>query len=462
MTAKSAKSWQARLDKAADALTEQFVESLSVDWRLAKYDIAGSVVHAKMLARVGLISRTELGEIVRGLTSIGQDIDAGRLKADISQEDIHMVVEAALIARIGEPGKKLHTGRSRNAQVALDMRRWMRDAIDLEMIPRLEAVQKALVTLAEAQGKLIMPGYTHMQHAQPILLGTYLLAYAEMLHRDRMRFEDLRRRVNVCPLGAGALAGSTLPLDRAFVATELGFEAVAENSLDATSDRDFCIEYIGACAMAMLHLSRLAEDWIIYNTQEFKFLRIDDAFCTGSSMMPQKRNPDLLELVRGRSGRAVGALSGILTLVKGQPLCYNRDMQDDKTHLFAAHDNAAMCLDVIAAIVANSRFDGDRMLAVVKQSLTDATCLAEYLVTIRVPFRQAHQIVGRLAATCEARGCPLGELSLEDLRKEHPGIGEDVYEYLGPENVIHRYATEGSAGMRSLITQLQRWRARLA
>jgi argininosuccinate lyase len=373
-----------------------------------------------------------------------------------------MVVEAELNKRAGSAGQKLHTARSRNDQVSLDMRLWMRDAIDGEIVPRLVALQAALVGRADEQGQLLMPGYTHLQRAQPVLLGAYLLAYAEMLDRDRQRVEDARRRVNVCPLGAGALAGTTLPIDRQFVAGRLGFAAVAANSMDATSDRDFCLEYAGACSQVMVHLSRLAEDWILYNSSEFGFLRIDDAFCTGSSMMPQKRNPDLLELVRGKTGRVFGAVSGLLVMLKAQPLSYNRDMQEDKFHVFTAHDTTSACLEVVEAIVRNSRFDGERMSAVVGDGLPDATALAEYLVGKGVPFRQAHQAVGALAAECERQGQRLADLSLEHLQGACDKIDQSVYDHLGPANVVRRYRSEGAAGTESLDRQLKQWRERLA
>jgi argininosuccinate lyase len=455
------KSWQSRLGKAADALTERFVESVSVDWRLAKYDIAGSMAHAQMLAHVGLISRKELRQIERGLESIAAQIAAGAFRPRVSLEDVHMVVEAALITRIGEAGRRLHTGRSRNDQVSLDVRMWMRDAIDREVLPRLAKLQAALVELAGRQGELVMPGYTHLQRAQPVLLGAYLLAFVEQLQRDRDRFEGARRRADVCPLGAGALAGTTLPIDRQFVARQLGFSAVAANSLDAASDRDFCLEYVAACAQTMVHLSRLAEDWIIFSSQEFGFVRIDEAFCTGSSMMPQKCNPDVLELVRGKAGRVFGALGGLLAVLKAQPLCYNRDMQEDKFHVFGAHDTTVACLEAAEAVVRHSRFDAGRLRAAAEGGLTDATALAEYLVVKGVPFREAHQIVGRLAARCVEQGRRLAEVELHEFEAACSRIGQDVYEHLGPQNVVRRYQSEGSAGTKSVRQQLQRWRRRL-
>ncbi len=462
MPGKTRKSWQARLGRQTSPLTEKFVESLSVDWRLAKHDIAGSIVHAQMLAEVGLISRQDLQQIRRGLQSIAADIDSGKLRPKTRDEDVHMAIEAELTKRIGQAGQKLHTARSRNDQVSLDMRLWMRDAIDRQAIPRIVGLQKALVDLADKQGRLVMPGYTHLQRAQPVLLGAYLLAFVEQLQRDRTRFEDARVRLNVCPLGAGALAGTTLPIDRKFAARQLGFPTVAANSMDAAGDRDFCVEYVSACAQTMCHLSRLAEDWIIFNSREFGFLQIDDAFCTGSSMMPQKRNPDLLELVRAKTGRVFGSLTGLLTVLKAQPLCYNRDLQEDKFHVFSAHDTTVASLEVVQAVVSNCRFDAERLAAAAEGGLPDATALAEYLVLKGLPFRQAHQIVGKLAAKCDDQNRRLAELSLSELRTACDQIERDVYQHLGAANVVNRYQSDGSAGRQGLGRQLQRWKKRLS
>jgi len=461
MNPKDAKSWQARMSKAAHALTVSFVESISFDRRLWRHDIAGSLAHAEMLASVGLLTRKELRRIRAGFASIERDIESGTFRFDPAQEDIHMVLEAALIERIGEPGKKLHTARSRNDQIALDLRLYIRDAIDREILPGLRNLEKALIAMAEGETETVMPAYTHMQRAQPISLAAYLLAYVEQFDRDRQRFLDARKRVDVCPLGAGAVAGTTLPIDRRAVARMLGFAAVAGNSIDASSDRDFCVEFASCCALAMTHLTRLAEDWILYATQEFGFLRIDDAFCTGSSMMPQKRNPDLLELIRGKSGRAVGALNGLLTLLKGLPLAYNRDLQEDKIHVFAAHDTLTACLEVAAAIVGNSRFDRRRLEAATRYGFLDATGLAEYLVGKGLPFRQAHQVVGRLVAECERTGRELADLPIQTLQAACDRIRPDVYRYLGARNVLARYRSEGSAGPASVRRQIAAWRKRL-
>lgn len=455
------KSWQARIGAAAHALTESFVESVSFDQRLWPYDVQGSLAHAEMLARVGLISAADCRRIRSGFVSIVRDIRAGRFRFDPRHEDIHMVLEAALIERIGEPGKKLHTARSRNDQVALDLRLYVRDAIDTRLVPRLEAITRSLLRAAESAVDAVMPSYTHLQRAQPVSLAAYLLAYVEQFDRDRQRFLDARKRVNVCPLGSGAVAGTTLPIDRRLTARLLGFEAVSGNSIDGSSDRDFCLEFLACCATTAVHLSRLAEDWILFATQEFGFLRIDDAFCTGSSMMPQKRNPDLLELIRGKTGRIIGALTGLLVLLKGQPLAYNRDLQEDKIHLFAADDTLTASLEVATAIVENSRFDRQRLEEATRRGFLDATVLAEYLVGRGVPFRAAHQVVGTLVAVAERDGKELADLPLAVLQRHCDRIGGDVYQYLGASNVVARYRSEGSAGRTGVRRQIAAWRRRL-
>ncbi|MBN2210780.1 MAG: argininosuccinate lyase [Sedimentisphaerales bacterium] len=459
--ATSEKSWQSRMSKDQDDLAAAFVESLSVDVRLAKYDIAGSIAHAQMLADCKLITRDEFRQIKQGLTDIAAEIDAGTLVFDKRFEDIHMAVEAELIDRIGEAGKKLHTGRSRNDQVALDMRLWMRDEI-ATLGEHLAVVQQELVRLAEKQGGVVMPTYTHLQRAQPGLSGHYLLAFVEMLQRDRERLADAAKRVNISPLGSGAVAGSTLELDRRATAATLGFADITRNSIDSTADRDFCIEFVFVCAMIAQHLSRLAEDWIIFSSQEFGFIRIDDAFCTGSSMMPQKRNPDMLELIRGRCGGVYGNLMALLTMMKGLPLTYNRDMQEDKKQVFDAADTIAACLAMAAAIVKNTTFNAERISRGLDEGFTDATALAEYLVGKGVPFRTAHQIVGRLVAQCEQANCVLAKLPLDTLQQACPQIDEHVYEHLTAVNVTARYATEGSAGEKQLKQQLAFWKEQLA
>jgi len=455
------KSWQARLSEAANALTESFVESISFDQRLWRHDIAGSIAHAEMLAAVGLITREDYRRIKAGFAAIERDIEAGRFVFDPSQEDIHMVLEAALIERVGEPGRKLHTARSRNDQIALDLRLYLRDEIDLRIGPALVGLSEALLDMAEGEVETVMPAYTHLQRAQPVSLAAYLLAYVEQFGRDRDRFLDARRRINVSPLGAGAVAGSTLPIDRRTTARRLGFARVASNSIDATGDRDFCVEFIAAAATTMMHLSRWAEDWILFATEEFGFLRIDDAFCTGSSMMPQKRNPDLLELIRGKTGRVFGALTGILTLTKGLPLAYNRDLQEDKVHVFMARDTLVASLEVATAIVRNSRFRRDRLEAATRRGYLDATALAEYFVARGLPFRQAHQVVGRLVTEAERAGKELGELPLESFRAACGLADKDVFEYLGAARVLRRYRSEGSSGPEFVRAQIRSWREQL-
>lgn len=457
----SQKSWQARFSQPADKLTERFVESLSFDRRLWKYDIAGSIAHAEMLAEVGLIAKSDTQEIRRGLLAIGEDIEAGKFKWDPACEDIHMAVEGALIERIGEAGKRLHTARSRNDQVALGLRLYTRDALDLDMLPLLADLQAALLASAEKYADAVMPAYTHMQRAQPVTVGAYLLAYVEEFQRDRERFADARKRVNICPLGSGAVAGSTLPIDRRAVAGKLGFADVSRNSIDGTGDRDFITEFLAAAAMCAGHLSRLAEDWILYSSSEFQFVRVGDAFCTGSSMMPQKRNPDVLELIRGKTARVYAALVGMLTLTKGLPQAYNRDLQEDKIYLFSGHDTLRDCLEIAAAVVRNTTFEVEHLRVATQFGFLDATVLAEYLVGKKVPFRQAHQVVGRLVAQCEKTGCELRDAVLEDLQAACDQIGPDVYDYLGADNVVARYRSEGSGGPEWTKKQIAYWKREL-
>ncbi len=457
---KPKKSWQARLAADTDAATDEFVASLDVDAVLWRYDIAGSIAHAQMLRERKIITRAEFARIKKGLLAVAARIEAGRLEMPIELEDIHMVIEKALIDRIGQAGGKLHTGRSRNDQVALDMRLWARDAID-DLIKAIAKSQRALVGLAVRSGQIVMPAYTHLQRAQPVLAGHLLLAYVEMLQRDAERLTDARVRVNVCPLGCGAVAGTSLPLDRARTAELLGFPAYARNSIDATSDRDFLAELCFCCAMLAVHLSRWAEDWIIYSTSEFSFLELADAYCTSSSMMPQKKNPDTLELIRGKAATAVAQLTGLLTLLKGLPLAYNRDLQDDKRFAFATVTAMKQSLAVAAGIAATTRLKADRIAARLNEGFLDATALAEYLVGKGIAFRQGHRIVGRLVAQAEKQGKKLTELSLPALRKVCKQIDRDVYKHLGAENVVKRYAPDGAGGHKQLRKQLAFWKRKL-
>lgn len=457
---KTVKSWQSRMSSEQDELAVDFVESISIDSRLYKYDIAGSIAHAQMLADQKLIKRDEFTQIKKGLTEISEAIDQGKFRFDKKYEDIHMVIEAALIKKIGEPGSKLHTGRSRNDQVALDMRLWMRDRIAI-IDDLLANLQKTLVKQAIKQGQIVMPGYTHMQRAQPILSGSYLLSFAEQLQRDRDRLKDTRKRVNICPLGCGALAGSSLPIDREKTAQLLGFATITRNSIDSISDRDFCAEFVFALAMTGIHLSRLSEDWIIYASQEFDFIRLDDAYCTGSSMMPQKRNPDMLELIRGRTGGLFGNLMALLTMLKGLPSGYNRDMQEDKTQVFAAADTIEASLRMAEAIVAHTTFNAGNIARNLEDGFLDATAMAEYLVVKGLPFRQAHQIVGQLVSLCEAEDLTLAELPLDDLQKSCPKIEDDIYQHLSAVNVVDNYKSAGAAGRKQLQEQLEFWKEQL-
>ncbi|MGB2819343.1 MAG: argininosuccinate lyase [Phycisphaerae bacterium] len=457
---KSRKPWQARLTADADAITAEFVASLDVDRALWRYDVAGSITHAQMLREVGLLTKAELAKIRRGLLAIAADIESGRLEMPVELEDIHMVIERALIDRIGDAGAKLHTGRSRNDQVALDLRLWARDAAD-NLIDAIADFQRALIGLTERQGKLVMPAYTHLQRAQPILAGHAVCAYVEMLQRDADRLADARERINVCPLGCGAVAGTSLPLDRARTAELLGFAKIARNSIDATSDRDFLAELCFDCAMLGVHLSRWAEDWIIYSSAEFAIIELHDAYCTSSSMMPQKKNPDTLELIRGKAAGAIGQLVGMLTLLKGLPLAYNRDLQDDKRFAFAAVGAMSQALTVAAGIAATTKFNAERIAASLEAGYLDATALAEYLVAKGVPFRRAHQIVGGLVARAAQAGVPLAEIPLQQLREACGKIGGDVYRHLGAANVVRHYSPEGAAGARQLRKQLAFWRRKL-
>ena len=456
----TAKSWQARLSAAADAATAQLVASLDVDKALWRYDIVGSIAHAQMLGEQKILTQKEFAQIKAGLLAIAELIETGQLAMPIELEDIHMVIEAALIEQIGAVGGKLHTGRSRNDQVALDLRLWARDAVD-EMLAAIATFQRALVDLAERSGQIVMPAYTHMQRAQPIVAGHALLAYAEMLQRDAERLADARKRVNICPLGSGAVAGTSLPLDRARTAELLGFPAFTRNSIDATSDRDFLAELCFCCALLAVHLSRWAEDWIIYSTTEFGFLELSDAYCTSSSMMPQKKNADTLELIRGKSASAIASLTGMLTLLKGLPLAYNRDLQDDKRFAFATVDAMRQSLAVAAGLAATTKLNAPRIAERLDAGYLDATALAEYITAKGVPFRQAHNIVGSLVAAAEKAGRALKDLPLEELQRACEQVTADVYEYLGAANVVKHYSPDGAGGAAQLRKQLEFWHRQL-
>lgn len=430
------KLWGGRFSGRTDTTVEAFTASEHFDRRLAEYDIAGSRAHALMLKSCGIISEADCNAIIDGLETIAQEIADDRFVWSAALEDVHMNIEARLTEIAGEPGKKLHTARSRNDQVATDMRLFTRDAID-QLQADLTVLQQALVDLAEAEAESVMPGMTHMQSAQPVTCGHHLLAWNAMLERDWQRFGDCRKRVNLSPLGVAALAGTGFPVDRNMTAGALGFEGVCSNSLDAVSDRDFILEFCGAVALMMVHLSRMAEELVLWASQHFGFVDLGDAFCTGSSIMPQKKNPDVAELVRGRSGRAVGNLTALLVLMKGQPLAYNRDNQEDKQPLFDSFDNAHACLGVLAAMVPNMTFDRERMRNAASRGHATATDLADYLVRRGLAFRDAHEVVGTAVQLAESSGRELDALSLEELRGVSDRINDDVFEILTLEGSLH-------------------------
>ena len=482
------KSWEARKGEGTDALAQSFVESISYDWRLYKHDIAGSIAHATMLGKVGLITDAERDKIVEGLKGIERDIEAATFKFDESLEDIHMVIEAALIERIGEPGKKLHTGRSRNDQVATDLAMWVIDT-SMELHEQLEMLMKAFTELAGRSEEIVMPSFTHMQRAQPVCAGAECLAWVNMLNCDRLRLNSARKLISLeIPLGSGAIAGSSLPIQtritsdllighRAGAVKFYGdrydrygyFQESPGSSIERTATRDQACDFLFCCAMISQHLSRWAEQWIIYMTTEFSFIKIADEFTTGSSMMPQKRNPDMLELIRGRCGNVYGDLFALMTILKGLPIGYNRDLQEDKRIVFRAYDSVSSCLTMAAAIVNSANFVKENIEPTLERGFLDATSLAEYLVTKGVPFRTAHQMVGVLVARCEKEGkTALGQLSVadfEDALKAHgwPSVGLDkgVYDALGARNVVKRYQSAGAAGGKPFEEQLAAWKKRL-
>lgn len=455
----SAKAWGGRFADKTDARVEAFTESISFDARLAEVDIRGSQAHARMLADVGLLTRDEAESICKTLDEIGGEIERGELPFRSELEDIHMHIESRLIQRLGDVGRKLHTARSRNDQVSTDLRLYVRDAID-DLDSLLADVQRAFVERNDTD--VILPGYTHLQRAQPVIATHYWLAYCEKFQRDRDRLADCRKRVNVSPLGCAALAGTSLPIDREATAHALGFDAVAANSLDVSSDRDFLIETASDLALIAAHLSSWAEEWILWNTTEFGFLSLPDAFTTGSSIMPQKKNPDVLELIRGKSARVMAAMPQLLMLVKGLPLAYNRDLQEDKLAFFAALDTVTACLELMPAIIAGATLNREAIASRLEEGFLDATTLMEYLILRGVPMRTGHETVGKLVALAELRGCRLAELPLEELQSACELIDENVFSILGTENVVNALQSYGSGGQEPVAQQLAAWRERLA
>lgn len=455
-----AKAWGGAFSQATDPRVEKFTESISFDARLAAVDILGSQGHARMLADVGLITPAERDAIISALDEIGGEIKRGEMVWRIELEDIHMHIESALIARLGDVGRKLHTGRSRNDQVATDLKLWVRDAID-QLDQMLADVQTAFVERSNSDLDVILPGYTHLQRAQPVLAVHYWLAYCEKFNRDRERLADCRKRVNISSLGAAALAGSSLPIDRELSARNLGFAGVAANSLDVSSDRDFEIEFVSCLALIAAHLSTWAEEWILWCTTEFGFLKLPHSYTTGSSIMPQKRNPDVLELIRGKSARVMASAQQLFLLVKGLPMAYNRDLQEDKLALFAAFDTIFACLELMPSIVAGAQLQREKITARLEEGFLDATTLMEYLIKRGVPMRTGHEVVGKLVALCESRGCRLAELPLADLQQACEIIDSDVSSVLGTSNVVAALVSYGSGGQSPVRNQLQIWKSRL-
>jgi argininosuccinate lyase len=444
----------------------QFTESVSFDRRLWRYDILGSLAHAALLRKIGVLSKAEAGAIARGLKAIAREIEAGKFKWQPALEDVHMNIEAALTKRVSA-GAKLHTARSRNDQVALDLRLWLRGEIIL-LLGEIAGLQRALVALGEKNADVLIPGYTHLQRAQPVYLAHHLLAYVEMLERDCERLWDCHSRVNVCPLGSGALAGSTLPLDRVFVAKALGFvdanskPQLTQNSMDAVSDRDFAVEFCSAGALLAVHLSRLAEDLILWSSAEFNFIKIADAYTTGSSLMPQKKNPDIAELARGKTGRVIGNLVALLTLLKGLPMTYNRDLQEDKERVFDTADTVRATVQIMAAMLKNTKVNKPVCACAAADPALLATDLADYLVRKGMPFRQAHHAVGAIVALAEILDKPLNRLTLAELQTVDKKFGRDALAVFDLKRAMAKRNLPGAPGTKEVAKQLKRWRAQLS
>ncbi len=454
------KPWGGRFNEPTDAFVEAFTASVEFDQRLYAQDIAGSRAHARMLGKVGVLTGDEVDSILQGLDEIEGEIERGEMAWSVSLEDVHMNIEAQLTDKIGIAGKKLHTGRSRNDQVATDIRLYLRDEIDA-ILAEMTRLQEGLLSLAEANADVIMPGFTHLQVAQPVTFGHHLMAWFEMLCRDKARMQDCRKRVNILPLGAAALAGTTYPIDRAYVAELLGFDGVAENSLDAVSDRDFAIEFCATSALLMTHLSRWSEELVLWSSAQFDFIRLPDRFCTGSSIMPQKKNPDVPELVRGKVGRVNGDLIALLTLMKSQPLAYNKDNQEDKEPLFDTIDTVRGSLRAYADMLPSITAKRDKMYQAAKQGFSTATDLADYLVRNGVPFRDAHEVVGSAVAWCEDKGCDLSEMPLTELQAFSSSIQADVFAVLTLEGSVAARNHIGGTAPEQVRTAITRARQSL-
>ena len=461
VTGGAAGAWSDRFEQGLHPFIEAFNASIGFDLTLLQEDLDGSIAHARMLASCGVIAEEEAVQLVDGLELIRTEAADGRFNPGLADEDVHFAVERRLIALVGSVGKKLHTGRSRNDQVGTDLRLWLRRRLD-EIDGDLQRLQRALLDQADRHQSTMIPGYTHLQRAQPLCLAHHLLAYIEMLQRDRQRLGDVRGRVNICPLGAAALAGTPVPIDRRRTAEDLGFTAIYANSLDAVSDRDFCVEFSAAASLVMAHLSRLAEEVIAWASEEFGFVRLSDRCATGSSLMPQKKNPDVPELVRGKCGRVFGHLQGLLTMIKGLPLAYNKDFQEDKEALFDAYRTTRDCVEAMAILFEEGlEFRIDRLNQAVESDFSNATDVADYLVARGVPFREAYQLVGAVVRRCLEQGCLLRELSLEQWKELHPAFEADLHEALAPRAVVSARRSEGGTGFDRVHEQVMLWQERL-
>jgi argininosuccinate lyase len=452
--------WKGRFQEQTAQLLQTYSESISYDWRLWRHDIEGSIAHSAALEKAGLITGEERQQIVDGLRQIGTEIAAGEFEFRLELEDIHMNIEAELTRRIGDAGAKLHTARSRNDQVALDIRLYLREECDL-LAESVRGLQRALVELAERHQEVIIPGYTHLQRAQPVSFAHHLLAYVEMLQRDAGRLGDVRKRLNVLPLGSGAIAGSTIPLDRELVAELLSFPAITRNSMDAVSDRDFAVELLAALSLVAVHLSRLSEDVILWASSEFKFITISDAYTTGSSLMPQKKNPDVAELTRGKAGRVIGSLVSLLVTLKGLPMTYNRDMQEDKEPVFDAVDTVKAALGVFTGMLAGIRANPEACAAAVADPNLLATDLADYLVKHGVPFRKAHEVIGRAVALCGERKCELPDLTLADYQALSMAFEADLFAVFDLKTAMRARTAIGAPSPENVAGELARWRGTL-
>jgi argininosuccinate lyase len=455
------KPWGGVFRVETDQRVELFTESISFDHRLYQQDIAGSIAHARMLASVGLLTLDEADQIVKVLEEIRDEIAAGKFEFRIGWEDIHMHIERVLTERLGDVGRKLHTARSRNDQVATDFRLWVRDAIDT-LVPLIRKLQAAFVNRCDSDFDCILPGYTHLRRAQPVLAPHYWLAYCEKFERDVQRLLDCRKRVNICPLGSAALAGTSLPIDRHMTAQTLGFDHPSPNSLDATSDRDFAVEFVFDLSLLAVHLSHWAEEWIIWSTEEFGFLKLPEGFCTGSSIMPQKVNPDVLELIRGKTARVIGHLQQLFLLLKGLPLAYNRDLQEDKPGVFDAFDTVVGCLEVATPVVELAELNRSRIAEKLDRGYLDATTLMEYLISRGIPQRVAHSLVGRIVREAMDRQCRLVDLPLEVFRAAVPSLDASAYGVLGVQNAIEAFRSFGSTAPEQVREQIECWKQRLA